>query len=334
MTGDSLSWTDQSGSDKSLRMLRKYVMLGLVVGAMAGCAAMRESRRQSQSEQDQITAAYNAKDAISLEEWTLSASFLRNREMAAEKFVDLRLQLLATADCGAFEAAFQPRPVTATNMKGEEWQPSTMVNFGAVAPANRREAVAQALLDKAAECTSAKVFSTKFRSLTRDDDEAWARRLVTLEKQGRPLYEAFRVALTAGDLSDFEAQATYHWLLVSKTATDCKAFAEAAADNNNVRSFLLGFYARKSCTEEGVRAARALVTAKSPELRSRACTLMSLMGNTALLPQMKVLAASDPAKDVDPTRRRGADVWVSYPVRETCQTAIDELRIKAITTQR
>ena len=76
------------------------------------------------------------------------------------------------------------------------------------------------------------------------------------------------------------------------------------------------------------------VTAKTPELRSRACTLMSLMGNTALLPQMKVMAASDPAKDVDPSRRRGAEVWVSYPVRETCQTAIDELRVKALTTQR
>ena len=59
-----------------------------------------------------------------------------------------------------------------------------------------------------------------------------------------------------------------------------------------------------------------------------------LMGNTALLPQMKVLAASDPAKNVDPSRRRGAEVWVNYPVRETCQTAIDELRIKALTTQR
>ena len=83
-----------------------------------------------------------------------------------------------------------------------------------------------------------------------------------------------------------------------------------------------------------MRAARALVTAKTPELRSRACTLMSLMGNTALLPRMKVMAARDPAKDVDPSRRRGAEVWVSYPVRETCQSAIDELRVKALTTQR
>jgi hypothetical protein len=315
-------------------MLRKYVMLGLVVGAVSGCAAMRESRRQSQSEQEQINAAYRAKDAISLEEWTTAATFLRNREMATDKFVELRLQLLATAECSAFEAAFQPRPVTATNMKGEEWQPSTMVNFGAVAPPAKKEAIAQALLAKAADCTSAKVFSTKFRSLTRDDESTWANRLVALEKKGRPLYEAFRVAMTAGDLTDFEAQATYQWLLLSKTATDCKSFEEAAADNNNVRSFLLGFYARKGCTDEGVRAARALVTAKAPELRGRACTLMSLMGNTALLPQMKHLAASDPAKDVDPARRRGADIWVSYPVRETCQTAIDELRVKALTTQR
>jgi hypothetical protein len=315
-------------------MLRKYVMLGLVVGSVSGCATLRESRRQSQSEQDQINAAYNAKDAISLEEWTTAATFLRNRELAMGKFVDLRIQLLATADCGAFEAAFQPRPVTATNMKGEEWQPSTMVNFGAAAPADKRESIAQALLAKAADCTSAKVFSTRFRQLTREDEDQWGRRLVALEKKGRPLYEAFRVALTAGDLSDFEAQATYNWLIASKTASDCKSFEEAAADNNNVRSFLLGFYARKSCSEEGVRAARALVTAKAPELRSRACTLMSLMGNTALLPQMKHLAASDPAKDVDPSRRRGTEVWVSYPVRETCQTAIEELRVKALTTQR
>ena len=315
-------------------MLRKYVMLGLVVGVATGCATLRESRRQSQSEQDQITAAFRAKDAISLEEWTTAATFLRNRELATDKFVELRLQLLATAECSAFEAAFQPRPVTATNMKGEEWQPSTMVNFGAVAPAEKRESIAQALLAKAADCTSAKVFSAKLRPLTRDDDDQWARRLVALEKKGRPLYEAFRVAITAGDLADFEAQATYRWLMASKTAADCKAFEEAAADNNDVRSFLLGFYARKGCTEEGVRAARALVTAKAPELRSRACTLMSLMGNTALLPQMKVLATSDPAKDVDPARRRGTEVWVSYPVRETCQTAIEELRVKALTTQR
>lgn len=314
-------------------MLRKYVMLGLVV-ATAGCATLRESRRQSQSEVDQINAAFNAKDAISLEEWTTAATFLRNRELATNKFVELRIQLLATADCGAFEAAFQPRPVTATNMKGEEWQPSTMVNFGNVAPADKKEAVAEALLAKAADCTSAKVFSTKFRKLTRDDEDQWGRRLVALEKKGRPVYEAFRVALTSGDLQDFEARATYNWLIASKTATECKSFEEAAANNNDVRSFLLGFYARKGCTEEGVRAARALVTAKSPELRGRACTLMSLMGNTALLPQMKVLAASDPAKNVDPSRRRGAEVWVNYPVRETCQTAIDELRIKALTTQR
>lgn len=314
-------------------MLRKYVMLGLVVGGVAGCATLRESRRQSQSEQDQINAAFNAKDAISLEEWTTAATFLRNRELATDKFVDLRLQLLATADCTAFEAAFQPRPVTATNMQGEEWQPSTMVNFGAKAPADRREAIAQALLTKAATCTSAKVFSARFRTLTRDDEEQWSRRLVALEKNGRPLYEAFRVALTAGDLSDFEASATYNWLISSKTASDCSAFEEAAADNNDVRSFMLGFYARKGCSEEGVRAARALVTSKAPELRGRACTLMSLMGNTALLPQMKLLAANDPAKDVDPSRRRGSEVWVSYPVRETCQTAIDELRIKSLTTQ-
>ncbi|MGE0402410.1 MAG: hypothetical protein AB7T06_37255 [Kofleriaceae bacterium] len=314
-------------------MLRKYVMLGLIVAA-AGCATLRESQRQNQSEQDQINAAYRAKDAIALEEWTTAATFLRNREMATNLFVDLRLQLLATAECGAFEAAFQPRPVTATNMKGEEWQPSTMVNFGNVAPADKKETIAQALLAKAADCTSAKVFSTRFRKLTRDDEEQWGRRLVALEKKGRPLYEAFRVALTAGDFTDFEARATYNWLIASKTATDCASFEEAAANNNDVRSFLLGFYARKGCSEEGVRAARALVTAKAPELRSRACSLMSLMGNTSLLPQMKVLAASDPAKDVDPSRRRGTEVWVSYPVRETCQAAIDELRVKALTTQR
>lgn len=332
MNRRSLQWTDQLGPGMSLRMLRKCLMVGVVV--VAGCATMRESRRQSQSEQDQIAAAYQAKDAVSLEEWMTAATFLRNRELAADRFVEVRLQQVAAVDCTAFEAAFQPRPVTATNMKGEEWQPSTLVSFGGVAPADKREAIAQALLTKAAECTSAKVFSKRFRGLTRDDEDRWARRLVALEKQGRPLYEAFRVAMTAGDLSDFETTATYRWLITSKTATDCKAFEEAAADNNNVRSFLLGFYARKGCSEQGVRAARALVTAKSPELRGRACTLMSLMGNTSLLPQMKVLAASDPAKDVDPARRRGSEVWVSYPVRETCQTAIDELRVKALTTQR
>lgn len=315
-------------------MLRKYVVLGLVVAGATGCAAMRESRRQSQSEQDQINAAYRAKDAISLEEWTTAATFLRNRELATGQFIEVRLQQIANVDCTMFEAAFQPRPVTATNMKGEEWQPSTLVNFGTKAPADRREAIAEALLAKAADCTSPKVFSARFRNLTRDDEGAWGRRLVALEKKGRPVYEAFRVAMTAGDLEDFEARATYEWLIASKTATDCQAFEEAAADNNNVRSFLLGFYARKGCAEEGVRAARALVTSKSPELRGRACTLMSLMGNTALLPQMKVLAANDPAKDVDPARRRGSEAWVSYPVRETCQTAIEELRVKVLTTQR
>jgi len=317
--------------------MRKYVKLGLVAGlvaGMAGCAAMAESRRQNQAERDQIEAAYRAKDAISLEEWMNAATFLRNREMASSQFIEVRLQQLASSECSTFEAAFQPRAITATNMKGEEWVPSTLVNFGNVAPAEKKATIAQALLAKAADCTSAKVFSAKFRNLTRDDEAKWGERLVMLEKQGRPLYEAFRVALTSGDLSDFEAQATYNWLIATKTATDCKAFEEAAANNNDVRSFLLGFYARKGCTEEGVHAARALVTAKAPALRGRACTLMSLMGNTALLPQMKVLAASDPAKDVDPTRRRGAEAWVSYPVRETCQTAIDELRVKALTTQR
>ena len=101
-------------------MLRKYMVLGLLAGAVTGCATLRESRRQSQSEQDQINAAYNAKDAISLEEWTTAATFLRNRELATAKFVDLRISLLATADCTAFEAAFQPHPITTTNIKNKK----------------------------------------------------------------------------------------------------------------------------------------------------------------------------------------------------------------------
>jgi hypothetical protein len=322
--------------------IRALAFLYLVLAQLTACslAGALAERKRVHAEADEIERAYAAGDAARLEKIEHESEYDSHKARARALSFELRSKALLAMDCPAFETAFTPLVVRGDDGRTQEvGNPAT--GFGAAAdqlePA-QRAAFEHAVVEKAADCKSQLLFRGELGwLLDADDDRHRGQLLIDLEHEGKPIFEIFLALLHAQNRHTlFKSNAAFAWLESTKSAAACPEL-EAAARSADIgtRAFLVAFYTKKGCRLETVRAAKELIATESPLLRMEACQAEQLVGDTSLLEQMTYLSQNDTTRDIG---HQDVGVWrfhyLTYPVREVCQEAINELHMKSISSRR
>jgi hypothetical protein len=272
----------------------------------------------NRGDRDRIEKAYAAKDARALHELLDIVTDRDNHAVARDYYIKLQLDALLALDCDPFVAAFQP----------VHQHPNPHVEFGALTAdldAKQKAYIMTGVGAIAARCRSALLFSQAIRQVVPTADEAaWASALVELEHKGMPVSDAFAASLRA--TKSFDGKLAMHWLTASKAVT-CHELDEAARGASiEARAFLVYGYVAKACRAEVVHGARELLTSHVAANRARGCRALREVGDASLTTEMQQLAKSDPARKLEDDRD---GIWTytftTYPVRETCQQALDVL---------
>lgn len=311
-------------------MGRKLGILILALGACATSASSTTSSRQPRSharedrDRVQIENAYADRDVRMLHELLDITTDKANHALAAEYYVMLRLESLTHLDCDAFFAAFQP--VKKRLNPRTEFAAFT----GELTPAKQTE-VMSTVLGIAARCRSPQLFATTIHRLIPEaTEDAWADALIAVDRKGLPVYTAF-VASLRSSAKGMDATLTSKWLVATRTQAECHELEEAAQKADpTARASLVYFYLQKGCKAEAVHAARELLASRIANFRARGCRTLRELGDTSLIPQMEQLAKADNASKLeDDQQQLWAYSFTKFPVRETCQQALEQLRVKS-----
>jgi hypothetical protein len=290
---------------------------GCVVGFLNDAFA---GRHRFQAEQARIHAAIKARNHVELEDFIHHSEFEKSTTLARKEFLRIRREQLAAASCIEVDRELSSHTGASNFLEFHERADND----------TEKQQIRDEVIAKIADCKSPLLFTTRVLG-----DDIVGKLLVDLERQGKPVFEAF-LALVRSPDADYVESATFTWLNKTKTAASCPELERNGDVNDGTRDFLLGFYSTKGCRAEAVRTARVLVSSRSSAARMHACNAMRVLGDSSLLPQMRVLADNDTSTHVEAQAYEG---WaytvvvasgVTYPVREACQEAINELRTKAM----
>ena len=281
---------------------------------------VRASRRAFAEEHAKIDAAIKARNHVDLEDFIYHSDFTEDTKLARKEYLRIRHEQLVASSCDSFEREL----ASSTGA-------SNFLSYHKHAEGeDQQKLLHDEVLAKVVDCKNPRLFTREVLG-----DDIVGKTLVELEQQGKPVYEAFLALVRSAD-GDYVESATFTWLNRTKTASICRELEQNAYDNDGTRDFLLGYYSTKNCRTEAVRVARTLLSSRSSAARMHACNAMRVVGDSSLIPQMRILAENDVSTHVEAQTYEG---WaytvvvaseVTYPVREACQQAINELRTKAM----
>jgi hypothetical protein len=206
--------------------------------------------------------------------------------------------------------------------------PNPRIEFGALTAdldAKQKSFIMTSVGGIAARCHSPLLFSQAIHQVVPSADEtAWTASLIELERKGISANDAFAASLRGS--KSFDAKLALHWLTASKQVT-CHELDEAARGATaEGRAFLVYGYVAKACRAEVVHGARELLASRVATNRARGCRALREVGDASLMTEMQQLAKSDPARKLEDDRD---GIWTytftTFPVRETCQQALDVL---------
>lgn len=309
-----------------------YALLATLL-ASTGCveALQRHNeQRHAQARGATIEQACQARDTAALERILASESNAANHARATECYVQIRVDALVTGSCESFEAAFQDT----THMEGrtEVTERNEATGFGPQLqglPEARRDAIRLRIAQKAASCHDGGVlFGYRGRRL--DADRArWPETYAALEHAGQPIYPMLLSYLASAHHEPIDAPSVVTWIEQTKPASRCHELEAATRSESRLRADLLYFFTRKRCRTEAHQVADELLASRAPGLRARACLALRDLGDRSLTRKMQLLAERDTARDLE------ADydgfwviTYVTYPVREACQSALNELALR------
>ncbi len=281
---------------------------------------IRAKNRRFDEERARIDAAIKARNHVELADFIHHSDFVDNTKLARKEYLRIRREQLVAASCDDVEREL------ASSTRADNF----LSYHERADDEDQQKQLRAEVLAKLADCRSPRLFTVE---VLRDD--IVGQTLVDLERQGKPVFEAF-LALARSPEGDYVESATFTWLTNTKTAAVCSELEQNAYDNDGTHDFLLGFYSTKNCRPEAVRAARRLLSSRRSAARMHACNAMRVVGDSSLIPQMRVLAENDVSTHVE---AHAYATWaytvvvasgVTYPVREACQQTINELRTKAM----
>ncbi|MFY0531553.1 hypothetical protein [Nannocystis pusilla] len=189
-----------------------------------------------------------------------------------------------------------------------------------------------ALVRKFAECGKADELFGKDHRIRWLDDA-----IATLDKEGVDLFGSFVTFLGAGDKvyageSGVEqANRMARWLVAIGDASRCPTLDEKLPKvAPEARGEFVWFYYEAGCGAQAVPHARQALLAEQYGHRIQACDVLGKYGDPSALEALNTLAETDPYKAEREVRTSSGMVAIEvyYPVRERCQAATGQLRLR------
>jgi hypothetical protein len=303
----------------------------IAVLASTGCLEALQkhnAERHTEARRQQIEDACRSKDEARLDQILRTESDRENHARANECYVGLKTDALVTADCPSFKAAFED--ISHREGRTVITKRNPMTDFGpklADLAKPQRAPLLWRIVDKAASCKATDVlFASRGRRFI-DDERDWVDLYAELERQGAPLFAYLIEYLTQGHDS-IEPRSVVAWLDRTKGAEQCGQLEVASRNDDLARANLLFFFVRKGCKPQAHAVANELLGSSAAAFRARACFALRDIGDRSLVSKMKLLAERDVARELE-AEYTGLWVipYVSYPVREACQSALNTLAL-------
>ncbi|WAS99169.1 hypothetical protein [Nannocystis punicea] len=188
------------------------------------------------------------------------------------------------------------------------------------------------LVRKFAECGQAAVmFGQDLRIRWLDDS------MVTLDKEGVDLFGQFVGFIGAGDKAYEgesgvqQANRMARWLVAVNDASRCPTLDAAMPKvAPEARGEFVWFYYEAGCGAQAVPHAQKALLAEQYGFRIQACDVLGKYGDASALEALNTLAETDPYKAEREVRTSSGMVAIEvyYPVRERCQAATGQLRLR------
>lgn len=292
----------------------------------AGChLAIQAIERAGQERRDDNARVALEKACADKDLKTLQKVYSSRKEdhaFAQRCVAEIKVAALLGADCETWNATFDPLD------KGQKLDRT--VALSAYTDEAERTEKAQSLAKKALQCGTTRFLLGTYRPA--EDGVKWAPIIDGLDRDR--VYELFRDDLKAktGIVASGQASLAISWLLRSQEKDRCAELESITRDAKKPhpwRGVLLPFFSKKQCTAQAKQVATELLASSFADDRMDACRALQDMNDKSQLGKMKRLAETDPARSLE---RERSGFWeyafVTYPVRETCQAAVNQLEMR------
>lgn len=315
-------------SSTFLRTLISAVTLTAALLPTTGChLAIEALERSNQERRDDharvaLEKACADKDIPTLQK--VYSSRKEDSDFAQRCVADIKVDALLATSCEVFSATFDPLDDSDAKKVDKH------VSLDVYADATERNQRAKQLADKAFECKTTRFLLASYR--VQSTSVEWPKIVDALDRD--ELYAMFRDDLKArsGVVASGQAGLAVAWLMRTQDAKRCADLEAATKDTKKPhpwRGALLPFFVDKKCAGETKLVATELLASSWAEDRMDACRALQGLGDKSQLSKMKRLADTDPARSLE---RQGSGFWeyafVTHPVREVCQGAVNQLELR------
>lgn len=292
----------------------------------AGChLALEALEKSNQARRDDRARVALEKACADKDVKTLQKVYSsRNEDHAfAQRCVaEIKVAALLDAECDTWNATFDPLD------KGAKLDKS--VALSAYTDEAERKEKATSLAKKALQCGTTRFLLGSYR--VAEDGVKWAEIIDGLDADR--IYALLRDDLRdkTGIVASGQAEIAIAWLLRNQEKDRCAELETVTREPKKPhpwRGVLLPFFSKKQCAAQAKQVATELLASSYAEDRMDACRALRDMNDKSQLGKMRRLAETDPARSLE---RQRSGFWeyafVTFPVRETCQAAVNQLELR------
>jgi len=305
----------------------------IAVAHLTGClAALRKHNqdRRTTKRAERIEAACQARDGGALKELLRIESDPENHARARGCYLDIELSALLATDCRGFAGALTDVVTYQGETKITTRNPMLeFTRFTDHMTTSEERQLRLVVAEKAFTCGYGDVvFGNPGRFLPARARTAWVDTYEDLAAKGHDVYGLFLGTVKRPDHAPLDTPSAVRWLMQTQASARCAELERASRAEPRLRADLVIFFAHNRCRAQTHTVAGELLASRSAALRARACSTLRDVGDHSYAAKMRLLARTDPARQLE---QEDIDLWtytfVTYPVREACQQALNELTL-------
>ena len=320
----------QKARRHEIRTLVRGLLLVSFVLSGSGCLeALQRHNTEARAKRrhDTIDTACRSRDADGLKEVLRKESNPENHKLAKRCYVDIKVADLLATDCPAFHNAYTERASTQEgSVTVTRKNPLIDFDFQGLSKEEVHERLV-AMAQKARGCNDTHIL---FGAGGAGFDAAVLREI----DEGHQLYPLLIGYLKQSAKHRPSVPDSYlivNWLRSTQTAAQC-AELEAVTRSDvltPIRADILYFFARHRCKPQVRAVAGELLASPIARHRIDACYALRDTGDQTHAAKMRRLAQTDTARSIEEAQKGfWTYAYITYPVREACQSALNELELK------
>ena len=315
----------------------RLLLVPLVLSSTGCLEALQKHNAEVRAERrhGKIEAACKERNTDELREAMKNEPDHENLVLAKRCHAQIKLDELLATDCPTFSDAFAKR-IRRQEGKSEISSRNPLIDFSVESFAGEEQLDKLELLaNKARTCNDTNVlFGYDGHAVA--GWELWAAVLDRLDEANHDVYPLLVRYLQEDDRtrpSAPDSVVIVRWLRKSQDASKCPKLEAVTRGKHltSIRADLLYFFAGRSCKREVSAVAGELLASPLARHRMDACFALRDAGDTSHVGKMRRLAQTDTARAVEEAKARfWTYAYVTYPVREACQQALNELELKHV----